>query len=104
MMKMDQPLQILQHNTITYSMVYIYSPFCGTCHVARKILDTIEVLYEKEMFYELNAPYHQTFLHTLQVESVPCLLIMKGPSVKEKIYAFHSVPFIQNKLQQYDIK
>ncbi|GGC81687.1 thioredoxin-like protein YusE [Thalassobacillus devorans] len=77
------------------AMIFIHSPFCGTCRMARKMLDTIESLWQQHLFFELNASLHPGFMQENQVESVPCLLVVSKGRVKDKIYAFHSVPYMQ---------
>ncbi len=72
-------------------LLYIYSPFCGTCHVARSILNSIEQIHGTMLFAELNAAVHPEFMQQYEIESVPCLFIMKNHEVKEKVYTFHSV-------------
>ncbi|WP_138418506.1 thioredoxin family protein [Aquibacillus sediminis] len=78
--------------------IFIHSPFCGTCHLARKMLHTIEVMCGKEIVHELSAPYFPQFMQTYKVTSVPCLMIAKQGKVVEMVYAFQSVPFLHGKL------
>lgn len=85
----------------TYTLFFIHSPFCGTCHVARKMLDTIEELWGKEVFYDVNAPLFPDMMQTYKVESVPCLLVLSENEVCEKIYAFHSVPHMLEIVKKY---
>ncbi|WP_405102760.1 thioredoxin family protein [Oceanobacillus sp. FSL H7-0719] len=82
-------------------LLYIYSPFCGTCSVARAMLEKIEAIHQTEIFYEMNASYYEKFLHEYKVESVPCLLIKENNQVKEKIYTFYSTGNIYHYLVKY---
>ncbi|MFC0523841.1 thioredoxin family protein [Pontibacillus salicampi] len=97
----DNPLQILDEQSSTYTMTFIYSPFCGTCHVARRMLDTLEAAKQHTLFNELNASYHPAFMGDFQIESVPCLLITKGTELQEKVYAFQSVPYLLEIVSRY---
>lgn len=72
-------------------LLYIHTPFCGTCHIARQMLEQIESALNKQLFYELNASLHPQFMEDMKIESVPCLLIKKNNEIKEKIYTFHSI-------------
>ena len=56
-------------------LLYIHTPFCGTCHLARSMLDQIETVHKSDIFYEMNASLFPEFMQETQVESVPCLLI-----------------------------
>ncbi|MYL33714.1 thioredoxin [Pontibacillus yanchengensis] len=98
----EDPLQALQKSSKAYEMTFIHSPFCGTCHIARKMLETLEATKTELTFNELNASIHPNFMHTFQIESVPCLLITDGMDVEEKVYAFHSVPYMYQKVSEYE--
>ncbi|WP_368858665.1 thioredoxin family protein [Oceanobacillus saliphilus] len=82
-------------------LLYIYTPFCGTCSVARAMLEKIESVHGEDLFYEMNASLHPDFMQENMVESVPCLLIKEGNQIKEKIYAFQSTGNIYSYLMKY---
>ncbi|MCP3028242.1 thioredoxin family protein [Halobacillus sp. A5] len=83
------------------ALIYIYTPFCGTCHLARTILETVEHTLERTVFFEMNASLHPKFMQTYKIESVPCLLITKRGEIVEKVYAFHSVSYMYEKTREY---
>ncbi|MFG6116985.1 thioredoxin family protein [Halobacillus sp. MO56] len=83
------------------ALIFIHSPFCGTCHMARKMLDTIEAMWKQDLFFELNASIHPAFMQEYQIKSVPCLLILTDGKIKEKIYAFRSVTYMQRVVSKY---
>lgn len=58
-------------------LLYIYTPFCGTCQLARTMLDKIEAVHREDIFYEMNASLFPEFMQEHKIESVPCLLIME---------------------------
>lgn len=82
-------------------LLYIHTPFCGTCHVARSLLDTIETTLEQTIFYEMNASLYPDFMQEYKVESVPCLLIQQQNKVKEKVYTFYSISNLYHYLLSY---
>lgn len=82
-------------------LLFIYTPFCGTCHVARMFLEQIEKTLRQDIFYEMNASYYPEFMQQYKVESVPCLLIKKAGVVVEKVYAFHSIQNIYHYLIEH---
>ncbi|MFC7322197.1 thioredoxin family protein [Halobacillus campisalis] len=88
-------------NSMELGFIYIYSPFCATCHLAHTMLETIEHTMEGQMFWELNASLHPKFMQNYQIKSVPCLLITNNGEIKEKIYAFHSVPYMYDKVRTH---
>lgn len=82
-------------------LLYIHTPFCGTCHLARAILEDIERTFKKNVFYEMNASLHTDYMMQHKVESVPTLLIKSQGEVKRKIYTFYSRPNIISELIPY---
>jgi thioredoxin 1 len=80
-------------------LIYLYTPLCGTCQTASKILTVLEELIDVP-FIQTNLNYAPNLAVTLSIESVPCLLIVENGSILEKIYAFHSVPYLYEKLNQ----
>lgn len=82
--------------------LYIHTPFCGTCHVAKAMLHQIENAHQKDIFYEMNGSLHASFMQEEKIESVPCLYIKKDGEVVEKVYTFFSVPNIYTYLLKYN--
>lgn len=73
--------------------LYIYTPMCGTCQVASKMLHVTEQLVTSPIA-QLNANFAPKLMVSEQIESVPCLLVRKNGVTYDKIYAFHSVPYL----------
>ncbi|WP_156288497.1 thioredoxin family protein [Oceanobacillus salinisoli] len=82
-------------------LLYIYTPFCGTCGLARTMLEKIESVHKATIFYEMNASFYPEFMQDNKIESVPCLLIKDNNELKEKIYAFKSIANIYSYLMDY---
>lgn len=81
--------------------VYAYTPLCGTCQLAGKMVEVAEKIARHFAWGRLDVNYHEEFAIRYGVESVPCLLIFQEGQLMEKIYAFQSVPYIYEKLNQY---
>jgi thioredoxin-like negative regulator of GroEL len=90
-------LLLTEHNT---GLIYLYTPLCGTCHTASKMMNVIEQLTEIPI-YQLNLNYAPDLAIDLSIESVPCLLAVNNGEILEKVYAFHSVPFIYEQLTKW---
>ena len=80
-------------------LVYFYTPMCGTCQVASKMLQVIEALVEVDMG-KMNLNFYPDLAMEYEIESVPCLLFVEAGEVKETLYAFHSVPFLLDKIKK----
>lgn len=79
-------------------VLYFYTPLCGTCQVASKMLRVAAEIVHIEMGM-MNLNFHPELGINMEIESVPCLLLIKDGTIKEKIYAFHSVPFLLEKIK-----
>ena len=79
--------------------LYLYTPMCGTCMVASKMMNvSLELLQELECG-KMNLNFMQKIAHQYEVESVPCLMLFKNGTLTKKIYAFQSVPYLYEELK-----
>ncbi|RHW36772.1 thioredoxin [Lysinibacillus yapensis] len=88
-----------QQNENSIAAFYLYTPMCGTCAVATKMLEVVETMLPELPLGKANINYLENLAMEYKVESVPCLLISNKGEV-EKIYAFQSVPFLYDKLKK----
>ncbi|ART77909.1 thiol reductase thioredoxin [Sutcliffiella horikoshii] len=86
------------------SVVYFYTPMCGTCQVAKRMMDVTKELFPHLPFGMLDVNYIQDLAMTWEIESVPCMMIFENGEIKEKIYAFRSVEYLYGLIKQYDGK
>ncbi len=76
------------------AVYYLYTPMCGTCAVASKMMEVISVMKPDMPIGKADLNYVQDMAVDYEIESVPCLLIQKDGIVQHKIYAFQSVPYL----------
>jgi thioredoxin-like negative regulator of GroEL len=76
---------------------YFYTPFCGTCKMASKMLEITEAAIEEVTIYKINLNLAPYLSKEFQIESVPCLIITKNGKILDKLYAFRSVTELYNK-------
>lgn len=88
----------LDHEEI--GLLYFYTPLCGTCQVASRMLQIVGELVEVTMG-KMNLNFYPDLAKNFAIESVPCLLIIRNGEVQEAIYAFHSVPYLLEKIKSY---
>ncbi|WP_317965632.1 thioredoxin family protein [Sporosarcina oncorhynchi] len=80
------------------SVFYLYTPMCGTCAVASRMMDVIAAMKPELPIGKADLNYIEDLAVDYTIESVPCLLIQKDGEITEKIYAFHSVPHLLEKI------
>src|SRR5690625_995324 len=98
-----QAISEKQLEKLDHFLLYIYTPFCGTCHVAKSFLDKIETTHQETIFYEMNASLYPEFMQKHKIESVPCLLIKDEGKIKEKIYIFYLIAYMYHFVYLYEI-
>jgi thioredoxin 1 len=79
---------------------YLYTPFCGTCQVAGKMLEVVSELIPHLPIGKANLNIIPRLANDYKIESVPCLLLFEHGKIVEKIYAFHSVPYLLERLKK----
>ncbi|RPF50354.1 thioredoxin family protein [Aquisalibacillus elongatus] len=84
-----------------YHIVFVNSPFCGTCKVAGRMLEYIEETMGDKKFYELNATLAPDLMQQYEITSVPCLIVFKNGEPVDRMYTFHSVPYVLKEMGPY---
>lgn len=87
----------VKNNEIT--AFYLYTPMCGTCLVASKMMEVIEQLLPDLPMGKADINYLENLAFDYKIESVPCLIISRNGEVQEKVYAFKSIPNLYEKLK-----
>lgn len=85
-------------------IMYLYTPMCGTCQVAKKMLTVVDELLSDLDIHSINLNYYPEEAKELGIESVPCLLIFKDGKIMERVYAFQSVGYLYDLIKQYNRK
>jgi len=84
--------------------LFIHTPFCGTCQLARTFLTKIETTLKRDYFYEMNGSLYPEFLQKNMITSVPCLLIRLNGHIEKEIYVFHSTANILSEITDFDLQ
>lgn len=82
-------------------VLYFFTPMCGTCQLAGRMLEVVEQLFQEVPFYKADLNYMPEVAEQFEIESVPCMLVIKEGIVFEKIYAFQSVPYLHSVISRH---
>ncbi|WP_163098937.1 thioredoxin family protein [Peribacillus alkalitolerans] len=95
-------LEQLQHNVKSQKLfgLYIYTPICGTCQVASKMLTVVESMLPELKIERIDLNFLPDIANHYKIESVPCFLLFENGTLVERIYAFQSVPDLLAKLKR----
>jgi len=81
--------------------VYLYTPICGTCQLAGRMLEIVKELFPHIKFCKTDINYMPERAVEWNIESVPCLLIFRNGELEKKIYAFQSVPYLYETIKSF---
>lgn len=83
-------------------IVFLYTPLCGTCKLAEKMLYiTRESMEHPISVFKCNISFIPEKAQAWEIESVPCMIILHDGRVYDKIYAFHSVDYLYRYLTRH---
>ncbi|ARK30365.1 thioredoxin family protein [Halalkalibacter krulwichiae] len=83
------------------TIVFVYSPLCGTCKLAEKMLRVVQSSFDALPMYSLNINHSPLFAQQWKVKSVPCLFIFQRGLGVERIYAFRSISYVHEIVKRY---
>jgi hypothetical protein len=98
-----QLLEMTSRPTVRMAL-FVYTPMCGTCKLARQMLNIIEQTYPRSLIYEANIQFIPQLRERWQLSSVPCLVRINDGVFYEPIYAFRSIPTLLELLEPWLIK
>jgi len=84
--------------------VYLYTPMCGTCQLAGRMLEVVKELFPSVTFCKADINYIPERAIEWSIESVPCLLIFYNGKLEKKVYAFQSVPYLYETIKAVSVR
>lgn len=93
---MEVTLQQLDETIAQHDLVglYVYAPMCGTCQLAKRMIEIVEQLCPHVSFCQTDINYMPERAVEWKIESVPCFMLFRNGTMIQKLYAFHSVPYL----------
>jgi thioredoxin-like negative regulator of GroEL len=95
-------LKIIKEAHMKPLVVFVHTPLCGTCKLAKRMLQiALEPLENKVIAIACNLNQMPNLAQNLNIQSVPCLILMDGKKVYKKIFSFQSVPNLYTHIQEF---
>ncbi|MGF7047508.1 thiol-disulfide isomerase/thioredoxin [Paenibacillus sp. DS2015] len=97
----QQELIIELSNTISPLAVFFYTPLCGTCKVARRMLEVAEQLLPPGIIMSADVNMMPQLVQLYQITSVPALLVTDASKLNPPIirYRMGSVEELLNEIR-----
>lgn len=95
----EQQLHARLHQTPGNFSLFIYTPFCGTCKLAKQMISVIVDTYPQLQLFQTDIQYIPALRKEWRLTSVPALIRIAGGQPQAIRYALHSIPEILQFLQ-----
>lgn len=80
------------------SVLFVHTPLCGTCALARKMLAVVEAMRPELKIAAANLNWMPGLAQAFRIESVPCLLVREADGSWSRTYRFGSVVELADRL------
>lgn len=84
--------------------VYFFTPFCGTCALAEKMLNVAMAVKETVPLFKCNVNFAPALVRRWEISSVPCLLLVRNGEIIARESAMKSVEHLLHLLQLTELK
>jgi thioredoxin-like negative regulator of GroEL len=78
--------------------VFVYTPMCGTCAIAKKMLEIVGHMLQEDIIVQSNINTIPDLVQEYRISSVPALLLFNGESSEPSI--IYKMESVQNLLEQ----
>lgn len=78
--------------------VLVYTPMCGTCAVAKKMLEIVGHMLQEDIIVQSNINTIPDLVQKYRISSVPALLLFNGETSEPKV--IYKMESVQNLLEQ----
>ncbi len=83
------------------SLIVVYQSNCGTCDIAKKMVEIVSDSLKEVKYYKLNLVGKEDIVLKYKIKSIPFFLIFKEGEVLDTFTAFHSVIYLYDLLKKY---
>lgn len=99
----EAQLMSLSEDEQAHCAVFLYTPMCGTCQAARRMLEVLEAMDDQLPLYAGNVNMTPRLAQSWRIESVPCIVFILQGRIMEKMYAVQSVPALYERFLKYGL-
>jgi thioredoxin-like negative regulator of GroEL len=85
----------------TLEGLLIYTPLCGTCQLAERMLEIVQATGIAMPLRKLNINYAPALREAWKITSVPCLVLLRDGTPIHMEYTMNSVDHLYNLIRSY---
>lgn len=81
-------------------IIYGYATMCKTCDISETMLQVVAEM--KQFSYErINLNFYKILIEDYQIRSAPALLLFENGKLIKEVYAFQSVTYLSEVLEEF---
>ncbi|GMA63360.1 thioredoxin family protein [Alicyclobacillus fastidiosus] len=81
--------------------VFFYTPLCGTCKLARRMLEIVDAAIPGLTIYTCDANFARPLLESWKIQSVPALVYIDEGKPVDIQFAFSGVDELYTRLKEF---
>lgn len=97
----EQDIETLNKSNEMPSIYFCYTPFCGTCKLAKQMLNEWTRNHSDLTIYSLNLNLNRKIAFDWKIKSVPYVSIFINGVKVHEFYAFHTINNIDRQLSPF---
>ncbi|XEC97262.1 thioredoxin family protein [Paenibacillus tarimensis] len=90
-----------KHEHHAKEVIFLFTPLCGTCKLAEKMLQIALKSGITAPIRKLNINFAPTVRDSWQITSVPCLVLLRGGKPVKLEYRIQSVGYLYEMLKRF---
>lgn len=97
-----QELNLIRKTHLKPLIIFVYTPLCGTCKLARKMLEiSVEPFKDKIMVVSCNLNHMPSLAKEWKLQSVPSLVFYHKNTLYNIIFSFQSVTNLVTNIKDF---
>lgn len=81
-------------------IIFGYATMCKTCNISETMLQVVTT--SKNISYErINLNFYKKLIEDYKIRSAPALLLFSNGELVREVYAFQSVPYLNEVLEEF---
>lgn len=84
-----------------HAVIFWHTPLCGTCKLTKRMLEIVESMLPDVSLWGININTAPHLAQAWQIESVPCLAMMRNGQIEQRLYRADSVQFLYHYIQTF---
>jgi len=82
-------------------ILFLYTPLCGTCKLAKQMVEATVPMFPNIKFYSANINYFPKYTKENRISTVPAIILNDSEGPPETVLAIESVTNLYGKIKKF---